>query len=112
MANTPKPVRKSIKADDSYTRAAIKSAGARKEYEANPSKKTADASVTASKKTYSAVKKVSPKLDAEIKSSTKAMNKAAKTGSPSKITKVSLTALKGAKNSIKNRAEIKKARGD
>jgi hypothetical protein len=112
MANTPKPVRQSMKADDSLTRATIKTNKARKAYDSNPSQKTAETLVGSGKKAVSAAKKNVVKTNAEGRSSVKAMNKAAKTGGPSKITKVSLTALKGAKNTIKNRAEINKARGD
>jgi hypothetical protein len=112
MANTPKPVRKSMKADNSYTRAAVKSAGARKEYEANPSPKTADARVTASKKSVGAAKKMSAKVDAQGRASNKAMNKAVKKGNPAKIIKVSETAIKSARNTIKNRAAIDKAEGN
>ena len=111
MANTPKPIRKSIKATESYARTSVKAGKARTAYEDKPSNKSAEASVTAAKNSASAAKNRIPKIAESNKSTSRAMNKAIKKGNSVSVVKTSEKAVKGTIREIKSLDSATKARG-
>jgi hypothetical protein len=102
MANTPKPVRQAMKADDSFTRAQVKTYKALKAEKKDSTPQTQAAAKSAVKKSVTTANRSSVKSAAEGKSYGKAMNKAEKNKDYDKSVKIAKDSAKATKKSVAN----------
>jgi len=111
MASTPKPVRQSMKADDSYARAQVKTTKALKAERKDSSPQTQAAASSAVKKSVTTANRSAVKGAAESKSYGKAMNKAEKNKDYDKTVKIAKSSAKASKKAVDNIRARRAARG-